>query len=95
MRVSVEDLRDMIRTEIEAVMKDRQQTESNPYHGMKGEPNAGKFTSKDDNGSWASGKEQYKYRGGKKAGKTAPCGRADKTRKRTCSKGVIKDSTHV
>ena len=94
MRLSVEDIRDMIRREIEVVMKDMRKDEANPYHGMKGEPNAGQFTTKDDDGSWAIGKDQYKYRKGKKAGKSSPCGRKDTTRKRTCSLGVIKDSNH-
>ena len=67
MRLSVEDLRDMIRREIEVVMKDMRKDEANPYHGMKGAPNAGQFTTKDDDGSWAIGKDQYKYRKGKKA----------------------------
>ena len=95
MKLSKEDLRDMIRKEIELVMKSKQQTESNPYHGMKGTPDGGQFTSSDKDGSWAIGKKQFKYRGGKKAGKSSPCGRVDTIRKRTCSKGVIKDSSRA
>jgi hypothetical protein len=91
MRLDMNTLRDFIKQEIAAVMKEKRQDEGNPYHGMKGSPNAGQFTSKSDDGSWAIGQKQYKYRSGKKAGKTSPCGRADTSRKRTCSKGVIND----
>jgi hypothetical protein len=91
MKLNMDDLRQFIRREIEAVMKQKKQTESNPYHGMKGTPDAGKFVSKDSDGSYADGDEQYKYRSGKKSSKTFPCGRKDPSRKRTCSKGVISD----
>ena len=88
MRLKPDDLRDMIRREIELILKAKRKDEHNPYHAMAGEPDGGRFTSKDDNGSWSSGGKKFKYRSGKKQSSSAPCGRGV-TRKRTCSKGVI------
>lgn len=92
MILSMDDLRDFIRNEIKTVMSQKRKDEANPHHGMRGSPSGGEFVSKEDDGSWAIGDKQYKYRSGKRGSSTAPCGRKDPTRKRTCSMGVIKDS---
>ena len=46
--ISKSELRDIIKQEIESVMKERSLTEINPYHKGSGSKDGGKFTSKKD-----------------------------------------------
>ena len=96
MKLTIKMIEDLIGQEVNAMFDEWKrendtQTEANPYHGKVGARNAGKFTKATDTGSWSLDGQQHKYSGGKRGRSTAPCGRKDSSRKRTCSMGVISE----